>query len=201
MPNAECWMPKESRYRHFSDVLLDFDSVYTKSLSPHVSVTEQMADASEDRGRIVARLYAECGPRLYRYAVMILTNRQDAEDALQQVFAAALSNAALPRLREPEAYLLTAVRNAAYSLLRRRRTARAAQEQFLEPAAPGCSPAERAALEEALRALPPDQREAVHLHVYEGMTFQEAARVTGDSINTVAARYRYALEKMRKVLS
>ena len=44
------------------------------------------------------------------------------------------------------------------------------------------------------------QREVVHLHVYEGMTFQEVANATGDSINTVAARYRYALDKLRKMI-
>jgi RNA polymerase sigma-70 factor (ECF subfamily) len=65
---------------------------------------------------------------------------------------------------------------------------------------PGCSVAEQAALEQALRALPPEQREVVHLHVYDGMTFQEVAAATGESINTVAARYRYALEKMRKMI-
>jgi DNA-directed RNA polymerase specialized sigma24 family protein len=32
------------------------------------------------------------------------------------------------------------------------------------------------------------------------MTFQEVANATGESINTVAARYRYALDKMRKLL-
>ena len=55
---------------------------------------------------------------------------------------------------------------------------------MLEPVVPGCSPAEQAALEQALRALPPEQREVVHLHVYEGMTFQEVANATGESINT-----------------
>ena len=88
----------------------------------------------------------------------------------------------------------TAVRNAAYSLLRQRRTARAAAELILEPVVPGCSPAEQAALEQALRALPPEQREVVHLHVYEGMTFQEVASATGESINTsplaIATRWR-----------
>ena len=46
-----------------------------------------------------------------------------------------------------------------------------------------------------------DQREVVHLHVYEGMTFREVADATGDSINTIAARYRYALDKLRKLMA
>jgi RNA polymerase sigma-70 factor (ECF subfamily) len=156
--------------------------------------------ADDDRRRFVAGVYAESGPRLYRYALMILADRRDAEDVLQQVFAGVLSKRTLPAIDDAGAYFRTAVRNAAYSLLRHRRTVRSNEEAMLEPVVPGCSPAEQAALEQALRALPPDQREVVHLHVYEGMTFQEVANATGESINTVAARYRYALDKMRKLL-
>ena len=159
-----------------------------------------MGDAADDRRRFVAAAYAESGSRLYRYALMILADRRDAEDVLQQVFAAVLAKRTLPPLDDAGAYLRTSVRNAAYSLLRQRRTARAVAEQILEPVVEGCSPAEQAALEQALRALPPEQREVVDLHVYEGMTFQEVANATGESINTVSARYRYALEKMRKML-
>jgi DNA-directed RNA polymerase specialized sigma24 family protein len=32
------------------------------------------------------------------------------------------------------------------------------------------------------------------------MTFQEAANATGESINTIASRYRYAIERMRKTI-
>lgn len=159
-----------------------------------------MGDAADDRRRFVAAAYAESGPRLYRYALMILADRRDAEDVLQQVFAAVLAKRTLPPLDDAGAYFRTSVRNAAFSLLRQRRTARAGEEQILEPVVEGCSLAEQAALEQALRALPPEQREVVHLHVYEGMTFQEVANATGESINTVSSRYRYALDKMRKML-
>ena len=182
---------------------------YTKTIDWRVLISEEMGDAADDRRRFVAGVYAESGPRLYRYALMILADRRDAEDVLQQVFAAVLSKRTLPAIDDVGAYFRTAVRNAAYSLLRQRRTARAAaafakasapRELMLEPIAPGCSPAEQAALEQALRALPPEQREVVHLHVYEGMTFQEVADATAESINTVSARYRYALDKMRKMI-
>ena len=159
-----------------------------------------MGDAADDdrRRRFVARVYAESGARLYRHALMILADSRDAEDVLQQVFTAVLTMRRLPPIDEAASYFRTAVRNAAYSLLRRRRTARAAADLMLEPAAPGCSLPEQMALERALGTLPVEQREVVHLHVYEGLTFQEVAASTGESINTVAARYRYALEKLRK---
>lgn len=155
--------------------------------------------ADADRGAFVAQLYADHGAGLYRYALMILADAGDAEDAIHQVFATVLSDRRAT-IENPREYLRTAVRNAAYSLLRHRRVVRDAEHLLLQPAAADCSPAERLALEDALRHLSPEQREIVHLHVYEGMTFKEAATATGESINTVAARYRYALETLRKVL-
>jgi RNA polymerase sigma-70 factor (ECF subfamily) len=155
--------------------------------------------AREDRAELVGRLYARHGTRLYRYALMILADAADAEDVIQRVFAAVMVERDEPD--NPLGYLRRAVRNAAYSQLRRRRVRRDAVPHLLQPAAPGCTPDEQAALEQALRQLPPDQREIVHLHVYEGMTFREVAESTGESINTVAARYRYALQKLRTVLT
>ena len=174
--------------------------IHTKTWDSRVSVSEEMReDAAADRRRFLG-VYRESGAQLYRYALMILAHRGDAEDVLQQVFAAALGKAPSREIADPAAYFRTAVRNAAYSLLRQRRTARAAEELILEPVARGCSPVEQAALEQALKALPPEQREVVHLHVYEGMTFQEVAHATAESINTVSARYRYAVDKMRRLL-
>ena len=72
---------------------------------------------------------------------------------------------------------------------------------LLEPVgADAVAPEERIALERALRALPVDQREVVHLHVFEGLTFREIAEQSGESINTVAGRYRYALARLKAEL-
>ncbi len=49
----------------------------------------------------------------------------------------------------------------------------------------------------ALAALPEEQRSAVHLHVWEDMTFREIGGLLGLPTQTIASRYRYALEKLR----
>ncbi len=167
-------------------------------LTWRVFSSEMSRDApARDRTALVAGLYDRYGRGLCRYAAMLLADVADAEDVVQQVFAAMMTAG---QVREPEAFLRTAVRNASLSRLRQRRAARTASDHFLEPAAPECTLEERVALEAALRALPIEQREVVHLHVYEGMTFREVADTTGESINTVAARYRYALNKLRKLI-
>ena len=147
------------------------------------------------------RLYDQLGAGLYRYAVMLLADAVAAEDAIQQVFAALLRNTG--RIDNEAHYLRRAVRNECYSTLRRRvRRSEEPRRPMLEAVAPGVvDHAERLALEGAIRQLPPEQREVVHLHVFEGWTFQEVANTCGESINTIASRYRYALARLREALA
>jgi len=50
-------------------------------------------------------------------------------------------------------------------------------------------------------ALPVAQREVVVLHIWGGLTFEEVAQAIGVSPNTAASRYRYALEKLRRLVA
>jgi RNA polymerase sigma-70 factor (ECF subfamily) len=151
----------------------------------------------DDARSLVGRLYDTYGASLYRYAVMLLGDPGGAEDAIHQVFAAILRQA--PQLDDESHYLRRAVRNECYSQLRRRQ--RQGAEPILEPVTADIAPEERLALESAIRELPPEQREVIALHVFEGWTFQQIADATETSINTVSARYRYALTKLRQILS
>jgi RNA polymerase sigma-70 factor (ECF subfamily) len=73
---------------------------------------------------------------------------------------------------------------------------------LLEPAdAEHADPQEHRAIEAALRALPAEQREVVHLKIYDGMTFQAIADRLEIPLNTAASRYRYAIDKLRELLA
>lgn len=157
----------------------------------------------------VARLYDSFGASLYRYALMILADREAAEDVIQQVFAALLDGS-VRRIRDEERYLRQAVRNACYSVLRHKKVRVGAgltdvDDSLVETMAAAGEPAvsveARLAVDRAIRELSPDQREVLHLHVYEGRTFREIAEATGDPLNTIASRYRYALGKLRATLT
>jgi RNA polymerase sigma-70 factor, ECF subfamily len=161
-----------------------------------------MADRPRDTASARAgRLYDELGAGLYRYAVMLLTDAAAAEDATQQVFAALLRHSG--PIENEAHYLRRAVRNECYSMLRGRvRRREEPNRPLLEPIVPeSVNHAERLALEEAIRGLPAEQREVIHLHVFEGWTFQEVATACDESINTVASRYRYALARLREALA
>ena len=145
----------------------------------------------------IERLYDELGPALLAYARSIVGGAGEAEDALQEVFVALMARKSeLPR--EPRPYLFRAVRNTC--LNRRRAMARLAPEvdappMFLEPAGlPGLA----RDVEDALAALPEEQRHVVVLRIWAEMTFEEAAHVLEIPANTAASRYRYALEKLRQ---
>ena len=56
------------------------------------------------------------------------------------------------------------------------------------------------ALNDALRALPMAQRQVVEAQVFGGQTFREIAQATGQSIDTLTARKRYALQNLSRAL-
>ena len=56
------------------------------------------------------------------------------------------------------------------------------------------------ALNDALKALPAAQRKVVEAQVFGGMTFREIAEATGESIDTLMARKRYAILNLCKAL-
>ena len=62
-----------------------------------------------------------------------------------------------------------------------------------QPEDDGLAPLAAAKLQE----LPVEQREVIVLKLWGDLTFQQIAETTGAPLNTVAARYRYGLAKLR----
>jgi RNA polymerase sigma factor (sigma-70 family) len=56
------------------------------------------------------------------------------------------------------------------------------------------------ALNDAMRALPPAQRRVVEAQVFGDLTFREIAEASGESIDTLTARKRYALRNLSQAL-
>ena len=55
-------------------------------------------------------------------------------------------------------------------------------------------------LQKIVQELPPDQREVLMMRIYQDLSFNEIADLTGVSINTALGRMRYALMNLRKVI-
>ncbi len=138
---------------------------------------------------------------LHNYAFALSGSQEEADDVVGEVMVAlARQGRRLARVREPVAYLFAAVRNRV-----RTRWRRGWRRAGAPPADGGATDSQQlqdgVAVREAVLALPLEQREVVVLHVWGGLTFDEAGRVVGVSANTAASRYRYALEKLRKVMA
>ncbi len=164
---------------------------------------------SDDDARLLARLaaghetafaqvYDRFGARLYRTALGLVGRREDAEDCVQELFAALVrSRQSLDGVRDLAAYLFASLRRQAA-----RRVARRAHEPMTltaEPAGPAgpLDDPRGDALRQALRWLTAAQREVIALKVEGELTFNEIAQVLKISPNTAASRYRYALARLR----
>lgn len=134
---------------------------------------------------------------LYRTALAILGNPAEAEDAVQDTFLRYLETR--PQLRDSEhekAWLLRVIINACRSRLRA-----AKRHPLTEPLAsyPAHGP-EESAVVEAVLALPPRERTAVHLFYYEGYSTQEIAALTGQRPGTVRSHLSRARVRLRGIL-
>jgi RNA polymerase sigma-70 factor (ECF subfamily) len=156
----------------------------------------------------LGRLYEVHAQALFSYLLNFTRNEQDTRDALQEVFVKLARNpGALRDARDERAFLIRLAHNAAIDLMRRRGTRERHHERYgmekLSPFAPSADPDEeafRAELGAGLGELPPEQREVVHLKLWEGMTFEQIAAALEIPANTAASRYRYGIDKLRELL-
>ena len=124
------------------------------------------------------RLVEEHQSALYRTARSILSNQQDAEDAVQEAVCAAYSH--LDRLREPEkfkSWLLRILVNECYDLCRRQRRTVDFDQAAEYLTTPEPDLAEHLTLWDAVLQLPEPMRAAVTLFYYEDCSVAETAQI------------------------
>ena len=132
--------------------------------------------------------------RLYRAALAILGDPQEAEDAVQDAFVRYLEKAPTD-LENSSAWLMRVLVNGCKSRLRLAWRRVGPLPEML----PTPGPEERQELEE-LFALPPEDRVAIHLHYYEGYSTDEIAQILGCRPGTVRSRLSRARDRLRKLI-
>ncbi|MFI8767997.1 RNA polymerase sigma factor [Streptomyces sp. R-07] len=154
----------------------------------------------------LTELYGARRLDMVRLALFLVDDLPTAEDVVQDAFAALCRayGTSLDGLQDPGAYLHTAVVNAARSVLRRRRTARA-----YTPPHPGAgAPVDEGLLlaEEhrhvldALAELTRRQREVLVLRYWSELTEAQIAQTLGLSRGTVKSTASRALDALEKRL-
>ena len=151
-----------------------------------------------------AALYGRLARPLLRVAAAMLGNAGDAEDAVHDLFVAlARGRERLRYVEDLDAYVFASLRHAIAARTDRRRLERRYRERMAliaVPASHSTQAPDEGELSAALAALPPEQREIVAMKIDGGLTFAQIAAALEISPNTAASRYRYALEKLRKLL-
>jgi RNA polymerase sigma-70 factor (ECF subfamily) len=163
------------------------------------TVSTAVARGKQGDREAIRFLYVRYSPNIYGYVRSIVQDDHEAEDVTQQVFAKLMT--VLGKYDERGvpffAWLLRLARNVAIDHLRGRR-ATPAEEIFGADARADSSVAERArCLQEALAALPDEQRSVVVLRHVVGLTPSEIASAMGrseSSIHGLHHRGRRALQ-------
>jgi RNA polymerase sigma-70 factor (ECF subfamily) len=140
---------------------------------------------------------------LFALALAITRSRPEAEDAVHDAFARLCRNGAL-RDGDGVAYVFKAVRNAAIDRVRRRSgdaDIPLALQACLEAKAHGVSTGERDhAIATAIESLPAELRAVVLLRNFCGLTFKQVSEIEDAPLQTVASRYKAALDRLRPKL-
>lgn len=136
---------------------------------------------------------------LVHFAWCRLRNLPDAEDVVQDVLVRAyVDRARHAAVTGVVPYLYRMVANRCTDLLRLR--ARRGT-QIGEPAAPEREASRLDEIEILLKRLPRRQAEAVRLRVFAELPFQTIAEAVGVSLPTIKSRFRYGVQRLRRILS
>lgn len=162
----------------------------------------------------LAKLYDRYGRASYALAYKILGSVEEAEEVVLDVFSQIWQKAATydPDRSRADTWLFMLTRSRSLDRLRvLQRTVRATEaclEDAKTPASGIAEPMEDAILEErskqvkaALEKLPAEQRIAIELAYYQGLTCSAIAAKIGVPTGTIKTRLRLGISKLRQALS
>jgi RNA polymerase sigma-70 factor (ECF subfamily) len=145
------------------------------------------------------------GRALALFARQWVSTRADAEDVVQEAFIRFWRSR--QRVADPTAYLYACVKHCALDAQRSHRRRLKREQATARPETEplfvgGIEQSERRRMMQAsLRNLPENQREAVVMRIWGGLSFVQIGAALGTSPDTAASRYRYAMARLRAELS
>lgn len=174
---------------------------------------------TNSQNRHITDIFKNYNGRLKGFIRKRVENEADAEDILQDVFYQLTEAIQLTRpIEQLTSWLFTVARNKITDSYRKKKPE--PLENFIAPedadagfilkdfVADASGDPEtvylrslfREALQEALEELPREQKEVFILHELEDIPFKEIAAATGESVNTLISRKRYAVLHLRERL-
>lgn len=184
-------------------------------------------DADAKREQKLTGWFAEYGRRLLRFVRSKIDDLEEAEDVAQDVWLQLTRLDTLDEIEQIGNWLFTAARNRVINAYKKRKNIPFSQlesrrrpddeaddggladELFFDQWPDEAVLAEESPLETeefwaifnaALDRLPADQRAVFVAHELDGLSFREISEQTGENINTLMARKRYAVQRLQKGL-
>jgi RNA polymerase sigma factor (sigma-70 family) len=175
----------------------------------HLSDEALVALAARADDGALAELYDRFGHVAYGLALRIVRDPALAEDAVQDAFLTIWRSASrfVPERAKARTWILTLVHRRAVDVVRREQPRRAEPIELAPPASADVTEDEawlrlqRARVQDALRRLPDQQREALELAYYGGFTQSELAERLGEPLGTIKSRMFAGLARLRELLA
>lgn len=151
------------------------------------------------------KIWLPLADRFYRVAYHLLESRDDAEDAVQELYQKIFSiQGKLVYVRDPAAYGITLLKNICIDKIRRRESRRAEQlEEFMamDASGPEKQMAEKDALARVMKEmgrLPERQAKVLKMRALDGLEYDEIARRTGLSQVNIRVLISMARKTLKK---
>ena len=167
--------------------------------------------AAQDREALAA-FYDQTVGALFGTSLRILGDPQEAEEVVQDVFLQIWDKAATfdAKLGAPLYWALSIARNRSIDRLRSRQRRARLIEELRDEEAPehgsaplpqdGLDSDDLTAIRSAVDSLPSEQRQAIAMAFFAGLTHAEIAEALGEPLGTVKARIRRGMMKLRETL-
>jgi len=174
----------------------------------HLSDEALVLLAARSEQSALAELYDRYGRPAYGLALRVLRDDTLAEDAVQEAFMSLWRTAPrfVPERGKASTWILTLVHRKAVDIVRREQVRRT--DALVEDAGDQANAADEEAwlrlqrerVQNALRQLPDQQREAIELAYYGGFTQSELAERLGQPLGTIKSRMFAGLARLRELL-
>lgn len=176
----------------------------------HLSDQELMRIVQAGDLSPASEIYDRYSGRIYNFALRFLKNSEAAEDATQEVFVKMIRHASqFQGDAKLSTWLFSITANWCRDFLRKADNKSKESDDVLVtlPAPAEQSPdrnleqrENEERVQRALKALTPEQREAILLSRYQGLSYAEIAQISGCSEGAVKTRVFRAMETLKKAL-
>jgi RNA polymerase sigma-70 factor (ECF subfamily) len=176
----------------------------------HLSDQELMRIVQAGDLSPASEIYDRYSGRIYNFALRFLKNSEAAEDATQEVFVKMIRHASqFQGDAKLSTWLFSITANWCRDFLRKAdNKSKESDDVLVNLPAPADQSPDRnleqreneVRIQRALKALTPEQREAILLSRYQGLSYAEIAQISGCSEGAVKTRVFRAMETLKKAL-